>query len=176
MAVRLPGRRRDLPVNADAETATPSELDLTLDETWLARTEDVAGVVNGDNVAVLVDARPAEFYQGKKAHGAAKAPGTLPGAVNQSYATFFDADSPEISPAVDASGLLAELGITGDEDVISFCNTGHWAATHWFAVSELAGVEHAKLYPGSMVEYSNAGLPMENTPGLIENLFSQFGG
>lgn len=165
-----------LPINADIESPAPSELELTFDDTWLARTEDVAKVVNGDNVAVLVDARPAEFYEGKQAHDAAKRPGTVPGAINQSHASFFAAESAAISPAPHAAKLLKDLGITGQEEVISFCNTGHWAATHWFAVSELAGIANAKLYAGSMVEYSNENLPMDNTPGLIENLFKQFGG
>ena len=37
-------------------------------------------------------------------------------------------------------------------------------------MSELIGKENVKLYPGSMVEYTNLNLPIENSPGLIENL------
>ena len=40
---------------------------------------------------------------------------------------------------------------------ISFCNTGHWAAINWFALSELAGVEGVKLYPELVVDWSQAG-------------------
>jgi thiosulfate/3-mercaptopyruvate sulfurtransferase len=71
--------------------------------------------------------------------------------------------------------LKSALGLEGDEEVISFCNTGHWAATHWFALSELAGIENSKLYAASMVEYSNFDLPMENTPGIFKNLLRQIG-
>jgi thiosulfate/3-mercaptopyruvate sulfurtransferase len=172
---RIAWRDANLPLNNTLETAVPSQLDLEFDTTWLADTQHVSSVVKGENSGLLVDARLPEFFAGDKAHGAAKRPGTLPGAVNQSYATFFENGAAAISTPTDISALKASLGIKGDEEVISFCNTGHWAATHWFALSELANVENAKLYAGSMVEYSNADLPMENTPGVFKNLLRQIG-
>ena len=172
---RIAWRDANLPLNNTLETAVPSQLDLKFDTTWLADTQHVSSVVKGENSGLLVDARLPEFFAGDKAHGAAKRPGTLPGAVNQSYATFFENGAAAISTPTDISALKASLGIKGDEEVISFCNTGHWAATHWFALSELANVENAKLYAGSMVEYSNADLPMENTPGVFQNLLRQIG-
>lgn len=162
-----------LPVNTTSESAFPSELDLTFDDTWLATTADVAAVTAGEAKAVLVDARPAAFYNGEKAHDAASRPGTLPGARNYSYTSFFDKGSPAISRPADPEALKAAMGVRDGEDTVSFCNTGHWAATHWFAVSELAGVKNAKLYAGSMVEYSHSGNEMANTPGLIRNLINQ---
>lgn len=172
---RIAWRDAKLPLNNNAETAIPSQLDLEFNTTWLADTKHVASVVKGEASGLLVDARLPAFFAGDKSHGAAKRPGTLPGAVNQSYAVFFEKDAAAISKPTDVAALKASLGIKGDEEVISFCNTGHWAATHWFALSELAQVENAKLYAGSMVEYSNADLPMENTPGLFKNLLRQIG-
>ena len=172
---RIAWRDANLPLNNTFETAVPSQLNLEFDTTWLADTQHVSSVVKGENSGLFIDARLPEFFAGDKAHGAAKRPGTLPGAVNQSYATFFENGAAAISTPTDISALKASLGIKGDEEVISFCNTGHWAATHWFALSELANVENAKLYAGSMVEYSNADLPMENTPGVFKNLLRQIG-
>lgn len=172
---RIAWRDEKLPLNNTLETAVPSQLDLEFDTTWLADTQHVSSVVKGETSGLLVDARLPEFFVGDKAHGAAKRPGTLPGAVNQSYSTFFENGAATISTPTDVSALKATLGIKGGEEVISFCNTGHWAATHWFALSELAGVENAKLYAGSMVEYSNADLPMQNTPGVFKNLLRQIG-
>lgn len=166
-------RAAGLPVNKTTESAMPSDLELTFDTTWLATTADVAAVAAGEKEALLVDARPADFFNGKKAHDAAKRPGTLPTATNHAYTTFFDKGSPAMSTAIDPAALKATLGVQDGKDTVSFCNTGHWAATHWFAVSELAGVKNAKLYPGSMVEYSNTGYEMANTPGLLENLLIQ---
>ena len=39
---------------------------------------------------------------------------------------------------------------------VSFCNTGHWAATNWFVLSEIAGIEGVKLYPESMVGWTRS--------------------
>jgi thiosulfate/3-mercaptopyruvate sulfurtransferase len=172
---RIAWRDEKLPLNNTPETAVSSQLDLEFDTTWLADTQHVSSVVKGETSGLLVDARLPEFFVGDNAHGAAKRPGTLPGAVNQSYSTFFENGAATISTPTDVSALKATLGIKGGEEVISFCNTGHWAATHWFALSELAGVENSKLYAGSMVEYSNADLPMQNTPGVFKNLLRQIG-
>jgi thiosulfate/3-mercaptopyruvate sulfurtransferase len=76
----------------------------------------------------------------------------------------------------DIATLAKDLGIDNGDEVVSFCNTGHWAATNWFALSEVAGLDNIKLYPGSMVEYSNLDLPMENTPGLLKNLVKSISG
>jgi len=49
--------------------------------------------------------------------------------------------------------------VTGKE--INFCNTGHWASLGWFVSSELLGNKSAKVYDGSMSQWSaNASLPM----------------
>lgn len=172
---RIAWRDAKLPLNNIFETAAPSQLSLEFDNTWFADTQHVSSVVKGEISGLLVDARLPEFFAGDKAHGAAKRPGTLPGAVNQSYTTFFKNGAAAISSPADVSALKGLLGIQNDEEVISFCNTGHWAATHWFALSELANVENSKLYAGSMVEYSNADLPMQNTPGVFKNLLRQIG-
>ena len=37
---------------------------------------------------------------------------------------------------------------------MSFCNTGHWASVGWFASSELLGNKKARMYDGSMVEWT----------------------
>jgi thiosulfate/3-mercaptopyruvate sulfurtransferase len=164
-----------LPTSNDARTVDASDLSLEFNDTWLATTRDVEEAVAGGSDAILVDARLAAFYEGQKAHAAAKRPGTLPNAINHAFTQFFEGDSPAMSTAIDQNDLKAQLGVTDGQEVVSFCNTGHWAASHWFAVSEIAGVENAKLYAGSMVEYSNADLPMANVPGLLNNALRQLG-
>lgn len=162
-----------LATSSEKTTLAPTELELEFNQKWSATTAEVTQIVNGETKAKLVDARLKPFYEGDKAHPAAKMPGTLPGAVNQSFTTFFKGKSPAMSTVADAGALKKFLGVEAEEEVVSFCNTGHWAAAHWFAVSEVAGVQNAKLYAGSMVEYSNANLPMENTPGFFKNLIKQ---
>jgi thiosulfate/3-mercaptopyruvate sulfurtransferase len=49
-------------------------------------------------------------------------------------------------------------------NVISYCNTGHWAANNWFVLSELLGNKNVTLYDGSMVEWtSDISLPVDST-------------
>ena len=53
--------------------------------------------------------------------------------------------------------MEAGAGVGGGGEQIAFCNTGHWAATNWFALSELAGYRNVKMYPGSLVDWTGAG-------------------
>ncbi|SMO44565.1 sulfurtransferase [Paracoccus laeviglucosivorans] len=164
-----------LPLETKANAPVPSDVDITFSHRWLATTDDIAAVVNGQQQARLIDARPEPFFKGEKAHTAASKPGTLPGAESVSHAVWFN-DPTKVMDAPSAAEVAAKLGIGKQEPVVAFCNTGHWAATEWFALSELAGVEDAKLYPDSMVGWSQTGGQMENTPGLMQNLMNQIKG
>ena len=163
-----------LPVTQDVPEIEPTELDIAWDDTWTADTAEVNEVIAGDRSAALIDARPQAFYEGKQSHGAAARPGTLPGAQNLEYTRFFQPGATAISQPSNVDALLEEFDVTPGEEVVSFCNTGHWAATNWFALSELGGVPNVTLYPGSMVEYASTDGDMLNEPGLIQNLLGQF--
>lgn len=165
-----------LPVSTEQVTPQPTDISVSWDDRWTAETEEVAKLTEEQGKAVLLDARPAEFFEGQKAHDAAARPGTLPGAQNHAYTEFFQPGATAISPVADVDALKSKLGLQEGQQLVSFCNTGHWAATNWFALNELAGLGDVKLYPGSMVEYSQAGLDMDNAPGLFKNLLNQFGG
>jgi thiosulfate/3-mercaptopyruvate sulfurtransferase len=162
----------DLPLSDAATQPVPSTIDITFSDEWLADTSDVASVVKGERDAVLIDARPVSFFEGKEAHGAAARPGTLPGAQNVTHSLWFEGGN-AIMDSEGASKLMQTLGLKKDTEIVSFCNTGHWAATDWFAMSELAGVPNVKLYPDSMVGYSQTDNEMQNVPGLFENLMNK---
>ncbi|HHW32878.1 MAG TPA: sulfurtransferase [Paracoccus solventivorans] len=166
------------PVETKTNNLLASDLELSFSDRWLASAETVAATVSGSHEAVLVDARPEDFFTGRSKHDLAVKPGTLPGARNLPHGRFFQAGSPVIAPELDAGPLRQALGLDAapGREVVAFCNTGHWAATEWFALSELAGIEDVKLYPGSMVEWSQAKQPMENTPTLLSNLTRQIFG
>lgn len=163
-----------LPVSTEVVAPQPSDISVSWDNRWTAETPEIAKLAAEQGKAILLDARPTAFFEGQKAHEVAAKPGTLPGAQSFPYTGFFQPGATAINPKADVQDLKAKLGLQDGQEIVSFCNTGHWAATNWFALSELAGLDNVKLYPGSMVEYSQAGLEMKNAPGLLQNLLNQF--
>ncbi len=109
----------------------------------------------------LLDMRPPAQYRGEKSHPAAKRAGTIPGAVNvpESQITV---DGGRFVGGERVGELLQAVGVAGEGESIAFCNTGHWASLGWFAESEIRGNKQAKLYDGSMVDWSaREELPIE---------------
>lgn len=147
-----------LPTSTKASTAAPSTTEYTLSNLWMIDREGVKSVLDGSRDAIMVDARPAEFWKGKKKHKAAQQAGTLDGALNITHSTWFPGSKTEIVTGPDVLRLAQEAGYKhGQTELVSFCNTGHWAATNWFALSELAGIEGVKLYPESLVGWTLLG-------------------
>jgi len=147
-----------LPLSIEAREVPPSTARFSLSADWMATRADVEKIVSRARAGRLIDARPDAFFKGEKKHAAAKAPGTLAGAQNLIHSTWFDGDETMIGAPDRIAALAADAGVTeSDGDIVSFCNTGHWAATNWFALSELAGADGVKLYPESMVGWVNSG-------------------
>jgi len=170
------GLELDRPIVIAPEGKTDTDFGAAARVQWTADTDDVVAITKGEVDALLLDARTPEFYEGKKGHPKAAMPGTLPGSNNQAYTAFFDQGTPALQNEIESTSLLDQLGVSSGEQIVSFCNTGHWAATNWFALSEVAGLENVKLYPGSMVEYTNAGNDVVNAPGLIGNFINKVTG
>lgn len=164
-----------LPLETRANQPTPSQVEISFSDRWLATTDDIAQAVDGQSDTRLIDSRPEGFYRGQQAHPAMSRPGTLPGSENIDHSVWFS-DETQVMEAPAAQDLAQRLGIGQQDDVVAFCNTGHWAATEWFALSELAGVQDVKLYPDSMVGWSQSGGKMQNTPSLAQNLLNQIRG
>lgn len=159
-----------MPEVVQASTYVP-----TLDPALIATREELQAAP-GTTPPRLLDARPAAFFAGQTRHGAALVPGTLKGAVNLEYTRWFAPDSAAMLPAEDIKRLAAESPAAGDAPSVSFCNTGHWAAINWFALSEVAGQKGVKMYPGSMVDWSQGpgAAAMDNVPGRAGQLWVDF--
>ncbi|MEM8788470.1 MAG: rhodanese-like domain-containing protein [Pseudomonadota bacterium] len=138
--------------------AEASEITLSWSDAWMIDAEGVADVVAGETQAVLIDARPLAFFEGDRKHGAAAEAGTLANALNIVHSTWFGDDGPIFAaPEEMLARVRAIAADNAGAPLVSFCNTSHWAATNWFAVSELAGVADVKLYPESMVGWTRLG-------------------
>lgn len=159
-----------LPQDKAVATVAPSDYTPRINTSVIAERDEVLQDVNKGS-ATLVDARPKAFYEGETRSPVAKVPGTLPGAVDVAYGSFFDSDK---------SGVLrtdkvraASSVIDPTKDTVAFCNTGHLAATDWFVMSELLGNKNVKLYPGSMTDWTQdaRALPVANMPSRGKQLW-----
>ena len=145
----------------------PAAPQLVFNSTWYADTTEVEKQVAGEGSARLLDARLDDFYAGKAWHDAAARPGILPGADQFAFEAFFDKNTPLLKHADEVQSIVADNGLN-QPGTISYCNTGHWAATNWFVLSEVAKVDDVKLYAESMVEWSALNKPMENVPTSVQ--------
>ncbi|MEL6766339.1 MAG: rhodanese-like domain-containing protein [Pseudomonadota bacterium] len=146
-----------LPVATDAAPFEPSQATFALSDAWSVDRAGVDAVIAGESDAMLIDARPDIFFKGGKKHPAARLPGTLRSAVNLVHESFFGQNGVMSEDGDYVRGLAREAGWTPGRTVVSFCNTGHWAASNWFALSEIAGIEDVRLYPESMVGWHATG-------------------
>ena len=124
-------------------------------------TPDVAAFATNPGQALLVDGRTDEqFYAGGKHPKAAKA-GRIPSAVLMDQDKAYSPEGNRLKSRDELASIYSDLG---DKTIVSYCNTGHWAATNWFVMSEILGQKNVKLYDGSMVEWTaNSDLPLDTS-------------
>ena len=73
--------------------------------------------------------------------------------------TIYDPATNRLRPKDQLARIAAKLP-TGP--VVTYCNTGHWAATDWFVLHELLGYNRVRNYDGSWTEYGSLiGVPIE---------------
>ena len=118
-----------------------------------ATVEEVEAAVKAGGTP-LHDARSAEQFAGKAKSPQARAPGTIPGAVNLDIAPLFSAAEHRFATPEAVKAMADQAGLPLRDQPITFCNTGHLASVSWFALSEIAGVPGVRLYDGSMSEWS----------------------
>lgn len=133
-------------------------------------------ITQQDTSYQLLDARPPLFYQGQVKAPTASTGGTIATAQNIPFGQWFNQDDTRIRPVAEIKELVRSQGLDQAQETVSFCNTGHWAATNWFVLSELAGVKDVRMYPASLAEWTQdkESLPMANTPSRLEQLKAKF--
>ncbi len=155
----------------DEPAVAASSYQPQLDENLIATREQVRQHVDLSNAA-LVDSRPDAFYKGETRAPAAKLSGTLPGAQQLDFNQWFVKGTTQFVDATTAKQIADKITRKEGQDTVAFCNTGHWAATDWFGLSEMAGLPNVKLYAGSMVDWTQQpdAPAMQNQPGRAESL------
>jgi thiosulfate/3-mercaptopyruvate sulfurtransferase len=162
----------DFAVEAGENRPAAKIFTVTFDKSRLAELADVEPNAKSPR-ATLVDARPASFFAGKEKAPAVKAYGHIPGAISLDSAAFYDAKANRLKPKAELAAVAAALP---EGPVVSYCNTGHWAATDWFVLSELLGRKDARLYYGSMVEWTaDAQRPVDSARTRFDDLKKALG-
>lgn len=122
---------------------------------YMATSEDVAKAM-ADKSATLVDSREDKQFYGLVKRDYVYAPGHLEGAKLYPMDLMYKSVGGALkfmSPAA-YRGLLAGQGIDPNGAAISYCNSGHLASGTWFVLSEVVGNQQAKLYDGSLHEWT----------------------
>ena len=118
-------------------------------------TEDVKKIVEAEGGATLLDGRTKEQFLGDAKHPKAAVGGRIPGAELLFQENAYDVASNRLKSRADLEAIYGD--INAELPIVSYCNTGHWAATNWFVLSEVLGRDDVKLYDGSMVEWTADG-------------------
>lgn len=140
-------------VSGTANDPEAADFSAALQERLLATTEEVASAqVAGEP---LVDARPPAFYRGETQSPAARVPGTIPESVNLPHDGSLEGrDGAYYLQVESLKDRIDQLGLDRKAPTVAFCNTGHWAASGWFQLSELGGLENVTMYDGSMAAWT----------------------
>ena len=159
-------------IETGASKPSPKIFTASPNRALLAERNDVATIERSGG-ATLIDSRPASFFSGKQKAPAVQAYGHIPGAVNVDSATFYDEKTNRLKPQADLAALAATLP---SGPAVTYCNTGHWAATDWFVLSELLGRKDVRLYYGSMVDWtSDASHPLASARTKWDDLKKTLG-
>lgn len=154
------------PLEKGMTTPQPKTFKARFRPQLLATAEDVKKAISGKNIT-LIDHRPSGQFMGVNKSGSVKRLGTLPGAKNvpAMWATVNDGGVFRSKEAL--VKLYKSIGLPIEGETINFCNTGHWASVGWFITHELLGNKKAKMYDGSMAEWSMTGSnPMDRRINL----------
>jgi thiosulfate/3-mercaptopyruvate sulfurtransferase len=107
----------------------------------------------GSTDLALWDARSSQEYRGVSRFS--QYPGHIPGAVNLDWLAVMDRErNLRLRPEAELRNLLADLAITPDKEVITYCQTHHRSSLTWFVLKYL-GYEQVRGYPGSWSDWGN---------------------
>ncbi|MBA3979831.1 MAG: thiosulfate sulfurtransferase [Alcanivorax sp.] len=139
----------------DSQPVFPRRTEFKLGQINLQPTVDIDHVLkrHRDPDVVLWDARSLEEYEGTRAY--APKSGHIPGAVHFEWTDAMDkARNLRLRDSETLRRELAERGITGDKEVIAYCQTHHRSSLAWL-VGRILGFDNIRGYPGSWSEWGN---------------------
>ncbi len=167
------GRRtwtaRHLPTTSDVPPNAPQGLSAGQADhsSRIGRDEVREGL--GRPERVLLDLRSLEEFTGQRVaplsapfdHGAERR-GHIPGARHLPVERLLR-DEGTFAGADELRGAFEDVGALDAGEVVTTCRLGHRASLGWFALTQLLGREHVRVYDGSWTEWGSiVGFPIEN--------------
>ena len=109
----------------------------------------------------MVDVRSPDEFTGRKLHmpdypqeGALRG-GHIPGARNVPWARAANPDGTFKSADELRAIYEGEIGLSPDEDVVTYCRIGERSSHTWFVLTYLLGYDRVRNYDGSWTEWGN---------------------
>jgi thiosulfate/3-mercaptopyruvate sulfurtransferase len=126
-------------------------------ESIRAYQSDVEQAIEGG--VPLVDVRSPEEFTGEVIapeglQETAQRGGHIPGAQNVPTASVLQEDG-RFKNSDELEELYAEVGITEDQSVVTYCRVGERSSIAWFVLTELLGFDDVENYDGSWTEWGN---------------------
>lgn len=166
----------DLPVNSDLPT-NPAKTDFILNEYFdrdiIASFEDVQQAILDTNT-ILIDTREQYEYLGRPFKyqdtilpyklGAFNR-GSIPSSIHLNWSNFADLKGDHrIKAENDLRHDLNKRGITPDNNIILYCQSGSRTCHTYYVLKNILGYENVKNYDGSWMEWSYMSTINEEVP------------
>ncbi|WP_277554702.1 sulfurtransferase [Halobaculum limi] len=136
---------REHPTDREAPSPEPTDYEPTDPvRSPLVGFDEVESRLGSDTV--VVDTREAWEYE----------EGHLPGAVQLDWLELVDADTRGLKPREELESILAETGISPDQEVLLYCNTAR-RISHTYLVLRHLGYDDVLFYEGSLTEWDQRG-------------------
>lgn len=146
-------RDKSARLESGAVNPTAKTFKISLRRELLVGVDDVRKALAGGK-AVLVDNRTEDLYAGITQSPKVRQPGTLPGARNLPNSWLTVNNTGHLRSRAQLEQLYKRAGVPLTGEQIYFCNTAHLSSLGWFVAHELLGNKQAKLYDGSMAEWT----------------------
>ena len=102
----------------------------------------------------LVDNRTDDLFIGVTQSPKTTQAGTLPKARSVPTGWLTVDDGGQLRSRAQLAQLFKHAGVPSSGEQMYFCNTGHLSTLGWFVSHELLGNKQAKLFDGSMAEWT----------------------
>ncbi len=137
-------------ISTDVVKPKPVKFQVKANEAMVAKKDYVIGAIGK---TTIVDARDAEFYEGKKKLDFVAKTGRIKGAVNLPAMAAYNKDGTFKSKKELADLAAKAVGTDTAKEIIVYCDTGRFATVWAYILGDLLGYKNVKSYDGSSEEW-----------------------